>query len=444
MHWRASVVPIWLTENPIPSDRRFAARGIGKMSTTSPLLHGRPRSPRYCEARELRLDLWASGFDRDPPASYELHSIGALWRAGHKSDSEIAASSPAVANFYRAQNGLLEEFRDAANGLGFLSDDDHAFLAALDAGEHGALKRSASNFAQRARFVKRAVIGSNVCNIFLLFAQIYAFATSGSLAVLACFLDAVLDFISGMLILFTWSMKKHRDKHRYPVGRERLEPLGVMGMACLMTAATLLTLEESAATLLGGESEAHFVGISRAVVAVIVTALVTKLALYVYCSQYNDISVRALREDHRNDVISNSTTLVTLYFAQRFFWWLDPVGGIIISCLIIRNWVMHTLEHCDQLLGKAANQRMFNVITFMACNHSPEVRLVDTVRAYHVGHGIFAEVDIVLARDKPLYRAHDIGESLQVRIEQLEGVERCFVHLDTEGEHSPYIEHKEL
>jgi divalent metal cation (Fe/Co/Zn/Cd) transporter len=40
----------------------------------------------------------------------------------------------------------------------------------------------------------------------------------------------------------------------------------------------------------------------------------------------------------------------------------------------------------------------------------------------------------------PLSQAHDIGESLQEKLEQLPEVERAFVHVDFEFTHRP--EHK--
>lgn len=51
------------------------------------------------------------------------------------------------------------------------------------------------------------------------------------------------------------------------------------------------------------------------------------------------------------------------------------------------------------------------------------------------------EIDIVLDKDMPLSEAHDIGESLQKNIEELDEVERCWVHLDYEVDHQP--EHKD-
>jgi len=78
----------------------------------------------------------------------------------------------------------------------------------------------------------------------------------------------------------------------------------------------------------------------------------------------------------------------------------------------------------------------------MAYDHHEKILKIDTVRAFYVGLNIFVELDIVLDKDMSLKEAHDIGESLQIKIEQIEEVERAFVHLDYEYEHKPHDEHK--
>ena len=42
-----------------------------------------------------------------------------------------------------------------------------------------------------------------------------------------------------------------------------------------------------------------------------------------------------------------------------------------------------------------------------------------------------------------MHEAHDIGESLQKKVESLDEVERAFVHLDFETSHDPTSEHKQ-
>lgn len=78
-------------------------------------------------------------------------------------------------------------------------------------------------------------------------------------------------------------------------------------------------------------------------------------------------------------------------------------------------------------------------LTYIAANHDERIKFVDTVRAYHFGVSYLVEVDTVLDQDMLLRESHDIGESLQHRLEQFQHVERAFVHNDYEWDHSPVV-----
>lgn len=47
------------------------------------------------------------------------------------------------------------------------------------------------------------------------------------------------------------------------------------------------------------------------------------------------------------------------------------------------------------------------------------------------------EVDIVMDANTPLYKAHDVSQRLQDKLEVLPNVERAFVHVDHEWTHTP-------
>jgi divalent metal cation (Fe/Co/Zn/Cd) transporter len=49
----------------------------------------------------------------------------------------------------------------------------------------------------------------------------------------------------------------------------------------------------------------------------------------------------------------------------------------------------------------------------------------------------FVEVDIVMDANTPLWKAHDLSQQLQDKIETLPDVERAFVHVDHETSHRP-------
>jgi divalent metal cation (Fe/Co/Zn/Cd) transporter len=69
--------------------------------------------------------------------------------------------------------------------------------------------------------------------------------------------------------------------------------------------------------------------------------------------------------------------------------------------------------------------------------HSPSIRQIDTVRAYHSGPRLIVEVDVVMDPNDSLKFTHDTAEDLQIKLESLPNVERAYVHVDYETDHAP-------
>ena len=62
-----------------------------------------------------------------------------------------------------------------------------------------------------------------------------------------------------------------------------------------------------------------------------VSVTVIKFALMTYCRRFKNEIIRAYAQDHFFDVITNSIGLVTAVLAIHFFWWIDPLGAILVS-----------------------------------------------------------------------------------------------------------------
>lgn len=99
-------------------------------------------------------------------------------------------------------------------------------------------------------------------------------------------------------------------------------------------------------------------------------------------------------------------------------------------------------EQIKMLTGHTAKPQFLSKITWICLNHNCKITKIDTVRAFHFGNQFLVEVDIVLPKDMTLEATHQIGESLQQKLEKLREVERAFVHVDWETEHRPQEEHR--
>ncbi|KAI9089733.1 hypothetical protein K1719_029026 [Acacia pycnantha] len=78
-------------------------------------------------------------------------------------------------------------------------------------------------------------------------------------------------------------------------------------------------------------------------------------------------------------------------------------------------------------------------VKYLIWNHDERIENINTIRAYSFGSNYFVEVNIVLPKHTPLPLAHDIGESLQLKLEKLPQIERAFVHVDLHTDHTKLL-----
>ena len=275
-------------------------------------------------------------------------------------------------------------------------------------------------------------------NVLLLFFKIAAAIQSGSLSVISSLVDSTLDLFSGVVIAVTRYLMRHYNPFNYPIGRTRLEPVAILITASVMGTATLQVITTSIEDIASGNASPQINGFSG---SIIVITILMKGVLFLICRRVDNPSVKTLAVDHKNDVISNFAALVFGLLGTFVYNNLDPIGAVLLALYIIFNWAMVGYEQLKNLVGHRADRRFLSKITYIVAEHSEEILKVETVRAYSFGIDYLVEVNIVLDPTMPLNEAHDVGESLQLKLESLDGVERAFVHLDYEYCHSPSSEH---
>ncbi|KAF9986504.1 hypothetical protein BGZ75_001765 [Mortierella antarctica] len=292
------------------------------------------------------------------------------------------------------------------------------------------------------RLVQLAINVSFLANICLVIIKIWTVLLSDSLAVLASMIDSLMDLLSGAIIWYSARLRSNTsDGHRYPVGKARMEPLGIIVFAAVMVTSFMQVLVQAFERLVEGSAEPP-VDLSLIILALLALNILIKTALWLWCRTMKDSSsVLALAQDHLNDVVFNVfSTLFPVAGQFLGLWWLDATGAIVLSIYIISEWTGTCLHNIRRLTGQAATPADIQQLTYMVYRYSSMIQAIDTVRAYSVGDGLFAEIDIVLPPDTPLSQAHDLGESLQGALERLDNVERAFVHVDYNAVHA--IEHR--
>ncbi|KAF2266097.1 hypothetical protein CC78DRAFT_567175 [Lojkania enalia] len=323
--------------------------------------------------------------------------------------------------FYTRQNALIDQF---------LQSGDEERLAAIDTLENGPK-------------VKFAVNASFIVNFCLFIIQLYAAISTGSLSLFATAADAFMDLVSSIVMLITSRMASRPSIYKYPVGRTRIETIGIIMFCCLMTTVAIQLIIESARTLGGGPQDAEELHIIPLIFVGI--AIFCKGSLCIFCFFYRRYpAVHVFFVDHRNDIAVNIFGLVMSIIGTRIVWYVDPIGAILIGLLILVSWAANAYEHIWLLVGKSAPREYISKLIYLVVTHDSRIRKVDTCRAYHAGQNYYVEVDIVMDEEAPLKITHDVSQSLQRKLEGLADVERAYVHVDYENEHDVHEEHKPL
>jgi cation diffusion facilitator family transporter len=283
-------------------------------------------------------------------------------------------------------------------------------------------------------------------NLLLLGVKIFAYMVSDSKSILASLIDSIVDIISQTIVTLAMKILK-KPNEEFPIGRTRLEALSVICCACIMSVAAVEVIQECITGMEEGWGQGIYPHIEFGgwPIGLLAGTTVLKVILYVYCYPLQKLSdgMKAVTEDHLNDIMSNTiallAALVARYVPNNAAWWVDPVGGLVISLWIIWRWLGMVKEQVDKLVGKSAPPEFVQKVESVVQTHHEKVEL-DVVRVYYSGSRFVVEVEVVMPWDMNLLTSHDICLNLQHKIEALEEVERCHVHADYMKRDAP--EHK--
>lgn len=287
-----------------------------------------------------------------------------------------------------------------------------------------------------SRIVTIAIYVNLIANTVLLLMKIVVVALSSSVSVLASLVDAALDFLSTAIVWVTTYLISRHDQYAYPIGRRRLEPVGILVFSVIMVTSFFQVALEGFQRLTGPDHA--LVQLTVPAITIMGATVVIKFACWLWCRLIPNSSVQALAQDAMTDVVFNTFSIIfplVGYYAG--IWWLDSLGGVLLSCYVIINWSQTSSEHIRNLTGAAATADERNILLYLTMRFAKTIKAIQGLQAYHSGDKLNVEVDIVLDEGTSLRDSHDLGESLQYVIESVPNVDRAFVHLDYAGWNLP-------
>ncbi|KAF2272779.1 uncharacterized protein EI97DRAFT_436706 [Westerdykella ornata] len=284
--------------------------------------------------------------------------------------------------------------------------------------------------------VKLAILVNLAANTTLLVLKIIVTIMTSSLSVIASLVDAALDFLSTAIVWVTSWMIARQNRYEYPVGRRRLEPIGVLVFSVIMVTSFCQVAIEGFSRLTG--SDHRVVQLTGPAIGIMSSTVVIKFLCWLWCRVIRNSSVQALAQDAMTDVVFNTFSIIfPLIGYYCHIWWLDPLGGLLLSLYVIINWSRTSATHIRNLTGAAASADERNILLYTTMRFAKTIKQIQGIEAYHAGDKLNVEVDIVVDETMNLRDSHDLGESLQYVLESIPYVDRAFVHIDYTGYNLP-------
>ena len=265
--------------------------------------------------------------------------------------NKTAGRAKKLEEFYEAQNENIERLLKPV--------DEHVRVAKEEEG--------ANHLKYRI-----AVIGSFVANVILAALQLYAAASSRSLSLFTTMADSLFDPLSNLTLILSARAVKRVDGRKFPSGKARIETAGNIFFCFLMIAVSIVIIVESIRTVAEHDNSKETNDFFLPSVVAVCIAFATKFSLFLYCwalrNKYSQ--VRILWEDHRNDLFINGFGVLTSVGGAKLKWWLDPLGALILSVLIIFLWSRTSYSEFQLLIGVTADTPTLQLITYICkCLH---------------------------------------------------------------------------
>lgn len=281
----------------------------------------------------------------------------------------------------------------------------------------------------------RLLIASSLASVALLVGLALVYTATGSALVFAQGADSLADALTGLGLLWAWTVSRRPPDQKHPYGHQGAQPIAALIVAMLVGALAIEVVAEAVKSLLG-HAEPSLDGSIAMVLGGKVLLKLVFVAASSTAAMRQHAAMRAFRVDAASDVVVCITALVG-FFAATYgdlpsldAWLALPMGGWIgVSAILLAR------ENIDLLLGAAPAQSWQDEITASVAK-MPGVRAVASLRARSFGDDLHVWIEIHVDPVLTVGEAHDIGEAVEQRLLAREGVSDAVVHVDA-ASHSP-------
>lgn len=293
---------------------------------------------------------------------------------------------------------------------------------------------------REAKLLRRVTSASVGVAIFLILLKLSATLSTNAISMMASLIDSTMDLFASLVTLFAVriALQPPDEDHRF--GHGKAEPLAALAQATFIAGSGVFLFIQAAQRLLNPQAlETADFGIIVMVISMIATAGLLMFQRYVI-AQTHSPAIKADAAHYGSDFVVNAATIAALWFTQQGVHWIDPLFGAAVGAFILTGAWRVGKTALDQLMDRELLDGTEEKIRAIALAH-PAVQIVDHIRTRMAGRIPAIQLYIYLSDDIPLHSAHQIGDEVVEKIQELFPEADILLHEEPLAAHRQRVTH---
>ena len=281
------------------------------------------------------------------------------------------------------------------------------------------------------RFSKTKKVGilGILGNIFLLIIKGTIGFTTKSQAMIADSINSAGDIFASIMTFIGNKISSVPKDNDHNFGHGKAEYIFSMFIGISMIIVSFKLLYDSLKTLIFG-SELNF---SWLLVITCFITIIVKFSLYLYtraaAKQYDNILLKANMNDHRNDCIVTTFTLISVLLTLKNIYWFDSLTGIGISIWIGFTGLKFFIESYNVLMDISVDDKTKDLILDIV-NSYQDIKQVQSITSTPVGYKYIIVIVICVDGNMSTFDSHSLADEVEKSVCKLDNVYKTIVHVE--------------
>ncbi len=282
---------------------------------------------------------------------------------------------------------------------------------------------------ERYSDIHKATIAGIAGNIFLLIIKFIVGFLSKSQALIADAANSAGDIFASLMSYIGGKISRAPSDDSHNFGHGKAEYIFSLFISLSMIFIALKLIYDSVISLFNPKE----ISVPNLAIIVCIITITIKLILFVYTrflsKRTDSILIKALKQDHRNDCIVTTFTLISIILSMFGIYWFDGIVGIGISVLICITGIKLFIDSYNVLMDSSMDDETKQKILDIVKNY-PSIQKINHLTSKPVGYKYLISISIYVDGNMSTFDSHQIADKLEKELNSLDSVYLSIIHVN--------------